>query len=58
VLAVEVPNKVGQLEKVMKKIAKAGIDTLFVYGSPCDGKKGVLIVKTANDRKAMRLLNR
>jgi hypothetical protein len=58
VIAVEVPNKVGELEKVTKKIAKAGIDTLFVYGSPSDGKKGILILKTANDRKAMGLLNR
>ena len=58
VLAVEVPNKVGQLEKITKKIAKAGIDTLFVYGSPGDGKAGILVLKTANDRKVMRLLNR
>jgi hypothetical protein len=57
VLAVEVQNKVGQLEKVTKKVAKAGLDIHFVYGSPGDGKKGVLILKTANDRKAMRLLN-
>jgi hypothetical protein len=53
-----VPNKVGQLEKVTRKVAKAGLDIHFVYGSPCDGKKGVLVLKTANDRKAMRLLNR
>jgi hypothetical protein len=58
VIAVELPNKVGQLEKMTKKIAKAGIDTLFVYGSPGDGRKGVLILKTANDSKALRLLNR
>jgi hypothetical protein len=58
VIAVELPNKVGQLEKVAKKIAEAGIDTLFVYGSPGDGKNGVMVLKTANDRKAMRLLNR
>jgi hypothetical protein len=58
VIAVELPNKVGQLEKVMKKVAKAGIDTLFVYGSPGDGKNGVMVLKTANDRKAMKLLNR
>jgi hypothetical protein len=57
-LTLELPNKVGQLEKVTKKIAKAGIDTLFVYGSPGDGKNGVMVLKTANDRKAMRLLNR
>jgi hypothetical protein len=38
-LTLELPNKVGQLEKVTKKIAKAGIDILLIYGSPGDGKK-------------------
>ena len=58
VIAVEIPNKVGQLERVTDKIAKTGLDILFVYGGPGDGKKGVLILKTANDSKALRLLNR
>jgi hypothetical protein len=58
VIAVELPNKVGQLEKVTKKIAKAGIDIHILYGSPGGGKKGFLVLKTANDGKAMRLLNR
>jgi len=56
-LAVDLPNKVGQLEKVTTAVAKAGIDIHFVYGSPGDGKKGVMILKTAHDGKAMKLLN-
>jgi len=56
VLAVEMPNKVGQLEKITKKISDAGIDIHFVYGSEGDGKRGTLILKTANDRKVLRLL--
>jgi hypothetical protein len=57
VLAVDLPNKVGELEKVTKAVAKAGIDIHFVYGSPGDGKKGVMILKTASDRKALKLIN-
>ncbi len=57
-ISIELPNKVGQLERVTNKIAKAGLDILFVYGGPGDGNKGVLILKTANDSKALRLLNR
>ncbi len=56
VIALELPNKVGELENVTKKIAAAGIDILFVYGSPGDGKKGTMVLKTANDGKALRLL--
>jgi hypothetical protein len=58
VIAVELSNEVGRLEKVTKKIAKAGIDIHVVYGSTGDGKKGVLVLKTTNDTEAMRLLNR
>jgi len=57
VLAVDLPNKVGQLEKVTKAVAKAGIDIHFVYGSPGDGKKGIMILKTAHDNKALKLIN-
>ncbi len=56
VIAVEVPNKVGQLEKVSKTIADAGIDILFVYASPGKGRTGTLVLKTLNDRKALKLI--
>ena len=58
VIAVEVPNKVGQLEKISKTIADAGIDILFVYGSPGKGRMGTLVLKTANDKKAMKLVRK
>jgi hypothetical protein len=57
VIAVDMPNKVGQLEKVTAAVAKAGIDIHFVYGSPGDGKKGVMVLKTSNDKKVLKLLN-
>jgi hypothetical protein len=58
VIAVEVPNKVGQLEKISKTIAEAGIDILFVYGSPGKGRTGTLVLKTLNDKKALKVIRK
>ncbi len=55
VIAVEVPNKAGQLQQVAKKISDAGIDIVYVYGSPVK-KKMTLIFKTDNDKKAIKVL--
>lgn len=57
VIAVEVPNKVGQLQQVAKKISDAGLDIVYVYGSPVQ-RRMTLILKTENDRKALAVLNR
>jgi len=58
VILVQVPNRVGQLEKVSKKIAEAGINIIFIYGSPGKGKTATLVLHTANDRKTMKLLEK
>ncbi|UCD79726.1 MAG: ACT domain-containing protein [Desulfobacterales bacterium] len=57
VIAVEVPNKVGQLQQAARKISDAGIDIAYVYGSPVK-QKMTLIFKTANDKKAIRALDK
>ena len=57
VIAVEVPNKVGQLQQVAKKISDAELDISYVYGSPVKGKM-TLILKTADDKKALKVLNK
>ena len=56
VIAVEVPNKVGQLQQVAKKISDAGIDVSYIYGSPVK-QKMTIIIKTENDKKALKSLN-
>jgi len=56
-IAVEMPNKIGELQKVAKKISDAGIDIEYIYGSPVKGRMTV-ILKTANDKKALKVLNR
>ena len=55
VIAVEVPNKMGQLQQVAKKISDGGIDINYIYGSPVK-QKMTLICKTANDKKALKML--
>ena len=56
-ITVEMPNKVGELQKVAKKISDAGIDINYIYGSPMKGKM-TIILKTANDKKALKVLNK
>ena len=55
VIAVEVPNKVGQLQQAARKISDAGVDITYVYGSPVK-QKMTLIFKTADDKKALEAL--
>lgn len=56
-IAVEMPNKIGELQRVAKKISDAGVDISYVYGSPVKGKM-TIILKTANDKKVLKVLNR
>jgi hypothetical protein len=55
VIALEVPNRVGQLHKAAKKIATAGVDIYYLYGSPAKGKM-TLIFKTEHDKRALKAL--
>lgn len=57
VIAAEVPNKVGQLRQVAKKISDAGVDIHYVYGSPVKGKM-TLVFQTADDKKALKALTK
>jgi hypothetical protein len=57
VIAVEMPNRVGQLRQVAKQISDAGVDIQYIYGSPVRAKMTV-IVKTADDKKALKALNK
>lgn len=57
VLAVELQNKVGQLQKMARKISEAGLDISYVYGSPVKGQM-TLILKTVDDKKVLKVLNK
>ncbi|MCL5807741.1 MAG: hypothetical protein M1418_04165 [Deltaproteobacteria bacterium] len=56
IITVEMPNKLGELQKIAKKISAAGIDITYIYGSPVKGKM-TIVLKTANDKKALKVLN-
>ena len=58
VIAVEMPNRAGALQKVAQKIADAGIDIIYMYGTAGTGKSSMCIFKTVDDKKAMRVINK
>ena len=57
VLQVEMPNKPGELQKVAKKIADAGIDIAYVYAT-AGGGKTTCVFKSADDQKAIKAINK
>jgi hypothetical protein len=58
VVSVELPNKVGELQNVAQKIADAGIDIFYIYGTAGTGKSSICVLKTADDNKAIRVMNK
>ncbi|HEX3036127.1 MAG TPA: hypothetical protein VHT73_13575, partial [Thermodesulfobacteriota bacterium] len=58
VIAVEIPNKVGEMQKVAKKIADAGINIVYMYGTSGTGKSPVGLFKTSDNTKTARMINR
>ncbi len=58
VFAVEMPNKVGELQKTARKIADAGINVNYIYGTALSSKSSVSIFSTDNDKKALRMINK
>jgi len=58
VVEVEMANKPGELQKVAKKIADAGIDIQYMYGTAGVGKMPTCIFKTADDQKTIKVINK
>ena len=56
IIMVETPNKVGALQRVAKIIADAGIDIYYFYATTSSGKTATSVIKTANDKKAIKVL--
>ncbi len=57
VIQMELPNKPGELQKVAKKIADAGIDIEFIYATTAGGKASC-VFKTADDQKAIKVIRK
>lgn len=58
VVVVEMPNKAEELQKVAKKIADAGINIDYMYGTAAAGKSSTCVFKTSDDKKAIRAINK
>jgi hypothetical protein len=58
VISVEMSNKTGELKKVAKKIADAGVNIYYMYGTAGTGKSSVCVFATADNNKAIRAINK
>lgn len=58
VVSVEMPNRVGELQKAAKKISDAGIDIIYMYGTAGSGKTSFCVFKTIDDKKAIKAINK
>jgi len=56
VISVEMANKPGEMQKVAEKIADAGIDILYNYGSAGSGRTSFCVFKTDDDKKAIKMI--
>lgn len=58
VVEVEVPDKPGELQKISKKIANAGIDIEYMYATASSGKKETCIFMTSDNQKTVKVINK
>jgi hypothetical protein len=58
IVVVEMPNKIGELQKVSEKISDAGININYMYGTTGTGRSSVCVFKTTDNRKAIRAINK
>ncbi len=58
IILVEMPNKPGEMQKVAQKIADAGINILYIYGTAGSGRTSFCVFKTENDKKAIKVIQR
>lgn len=58
VIIVEMPNKVGEIEKVSAMMSEAGIDIQYMYGTAGSKRSTFCVVKTDKDVKAIKAINK
>ena len=57
VVIVDMPNKPGALEVAVRKIADAGINIEYTYGTAGAADMATVVFKTADDEQVARLLS-
>jgi hypothetical protein len=58
VIAVEMPNKAGELHKVAQGIAGAGINITYMYGTTSTGRTSTCLFSTSDNKKALKLISK
>jgi len=58
VIMVETANRPGALEQVSRIIADAGIAIYYFYATTSSGKTATSVFKTADDKKAIKVLSK
>jgi len=56
IIMVETANKVGALERISRIISAAGIMIYYFYSTTSSGKTATCVFKTADDKKAIKVL--
>jgi hypothetical protein len=58
VVTIEMPNKPGEFKKVAAIIAEASIDIITVFGTAASAKSSMVVLKTSDDKKVLKLINK
>jgi hypothetical protein len=58
VVEVEVSDKPGELQKIAKRIADAGIDIQYMYATAGSSKKETCIFLTSDNTQAIKAINK
>ncbi len=58
IIMVETPNKPGALQRIASIIADAGINIYYFYATTSSGKTATSVIKTADDEKAIKALQK
>ncbi|HXX58663.1 MAG TPA: ACT domain-containing protein [Thermodesulfovibrionales bacterium] len=58
VVELEMPDKSGELQKISKKVADAGIDIGYMYGTAGSGRSSTCVFKTSDDKKLIKVVNK
>ncbi|MEW6584733.1 MAG: ACT domain-containing protein [Nitrospirota bacterium] len=57
VVSVELSNKSGEMQKVAKKIAEAGINIHYLYATASSGKTATAVFATNDNKKTIKVIN-
>ena len=57
VIVLDMSNKPGELNKASEKVTAAGVNIWYIYCNAASKTRSVCVMKTENDRKAIKAIN-